>query len=281
MLTANLKLQKTIRSTVVLLIFISLIAFHKNAQALTNEKLTQEYRLKGYNEQQKGNLNEALTYYIKAVGLGLESPIVYNDMGILYEQIGADQRAEQAYLKAVGIDQKYLPVYSNLAYFYLKQGNTKKAYEYFSKRFELSSPSDPWAQKAKEEMFKLNPALGEKLRQDEINLFNKEMAQRRQREFYENVKISQEHYNKGIEYHDQGQFQEAIREFDQALMIVPNNPTVIEARKKTVREISRLNIEMHYDKALELLDSGDSASAKNEIHKILATIPNEQNTNSK
>ena len=78
--------------------------------------------------RKKGNLYDALSYYTKAIELGLESPVVYNDMGVLYEQVNLRTKAEQFYLKAMALDDKYLPTYSNLAYYYQADGDQERAF---------------------------------------------------------------------------------------------------------------------------------------------------------
>ena len=82
-------------SILVLLIFISCIAFHTIVFADITQQTAEEYRALGYAEQQEGNLNEALSYYTKAISLGLQNSVILNDMGVLYEEIDLYPRAER------------------------------------------------------------------------------------------------------------------------------------------------------------------------------------------
>ena len=126
----NTKLIST-HTLVILLSFISFITFHTDVLAAPNQSLYGKYRDLGYQEQQKGNLSEALTYFSKAVSLGVEDPVVFNDMGIIYEQLGYLGKAEKYYGKALTINPDYLPAYSNIAYLYLNNGFPDKAFPVF------------------------------------------------------------------------------------------------------------------------------------------------------
>src|SRR3989338_9111911 len=106
------------RRSTALLLFISCITFHTYVFADIQEQAAEEYRVLGYAEQQKGNLSEALSYYTKAIELGLNNAVVLNDMGVLYEDINLNARAQEYYLKAIQSDRHYLPPYFNLAYLY-------------------------------------------------------------------------------------------------------------------------------------------------------------------
>src|SRR5262245_39278494 len=120
----------------VLLLFISCCAFHSHALADEKKITAEEYRDLGFVEQQKGNLPQALTYYIKATELGLDNAAVMNDIGIIYEKADFISKAEVYYLKSVHTDEAYLPALMNLAYLYQGQGKNELAFEYFQKRFE-------------------------------------------------------------------------------------------------------------------------------------------------
>src|SRR3989338_7492967 len=116
--------KKILRSSSAFLFFISSITFHTFVSAGILEDTAEKYRASGYEQQQKGNLNEALANYTKATSMGIENQVIYNDMGVLYENIDMTSRAEHYYLSAIKLDSGYLPAYNNLAYFYQKHGKT-------------------------------------------------------------------------------------------------------------------------------------------------------------
>ncbi len=144
--------------TLLVLFFLSVTLQNAFAEIEIKKKAVEEYRLKGYDEQQRGNWQEALTYYFKAAELssGSESAGIHNDMGVVYEQLGFWERAEEHYLRAIKLNRRYLPAYLNLAYFYQDQGDPESAIEYFKARIEGAKPNDPWAIKAKEELEELS-----------------------------------------------------------------------------------------------------------------------------
>jgi len=258
---------------VVLLIFLSLFTFQQLVSANIKLQAAEEYRDKGFAEHQKGNLNNAQTYYIKAISLGLDSPVAFNDMGILYEQIGLDNKAESSYLSALKSDKHYLPAYLNLAYLYQKHGDLDKAFRYFKIRYEMAQPGDPWAQKAKAELIKINPGYKQWVVSREAQKFTEELVQKAQKELADRVQRANEHYKRGQKYFISQSNRDALIEFNKALVLTPDNPKIIEARDKVVLEMVKQNIKEHSDQAIRMLSAGDSNSAKNEIQKMLTTIP--------
>src|SRR5262245_31496402 len=114
LITKNI-IKKSVLKRVTLLSFISIITFHTDTLAVSKKQLYNQYREQGIAEQQKGNLNEALTHFSKAVSLGSDDPALYNDMGVIYEQMGLLGTAEKYYGMALRKDRSYLPTYSNMA----------------------------------------------------------------------------------------------------------------------------------------------------------------------
>ncbi|MCK4882814.1 MAG: tetratricopeptide repeat protein [Candidatus Omnitrophica bacterium] len=275
MLSLNRRSKKAFQSIIALLFFISCITFHSFASAEVKDKIAEEYRALGYEEQQKGNLNEALSYYTKATSLGLENATLLNDMGVLYEEIDLYGRAEKFYLRAIQSDRDYLPPYNNLAYLYQRLGKPDKAARYFKLRFELGNSMDPWAQKAKDELMKIDPRYREWAMAFEAEALNKQVELRSRREFYQNVKRGQEHYRRGNDLFKDEKYKEAIKEYDHALHLSPKNPKIIDARKQAILEMSKKNIEEQSENAIKRLEAGDTLSARHEIQQMLTTIPNE------
>lgn len=227
------KLKYFIRANtaVALLLFsIFLITFHSNGYADKFLELTaEEYRDQGYALQQKGNLFEALESYTKAIELGLESAVVLNDIGILYEQLGVQAQAERYYLSAVKLDEQYLPAYINLAYLYQKNGHVDRAAKYFKLRYELAGPNDPWAERAKEELLKISPEFKKELLSFEAERLSQEMVEQAHEEFYERILRANEHHKKGEEFLRSHQYRKAFIEFDYALTLTPKNPKVVKS----------------------------------------------------
>ena len=273
MLNAFARFLRSLQSSSALLIFLSSITFQTHASADIQNETAENYRALGYAEQQKGNLNEALAYYTKATALGLENPVVLNDMGVLYENIDMLSRAEKFYLKALDLDPDYLPAYNNLAYLYQRMGKTDKAAEYFKRRYELGNPDDSWAQKAKEELVRMNPEYADWARSLEAEALNRKLVAKSRQEFHERMVRSQEHLAKGERHFHNKEYDEAMTEYDLALQLTPDNPKVQEARDRTLLEIAKASVRERSQDALKRLETGDTISARHEIQRILTSIP--------
>lgn len=275
MLNPGKRSKKAFRSILALLFFISGITFQTFASEDIKEKTAEEYRSLGYEEQQKGNLNEALSYYTKAISLGMENAALLNDMGVLYEEIDFYGKAEQCYLGSIQSDQNYLPPYTNLAYLYQRLGKKGEAAKYFKMRFERGDPKDPWAQKAKDELVNIDPKYRDWAVALEADSLNKQLEAKSHEEFYQRVKQGQEHYQRGNDFFKHGNYEDALKEYEQALRLSPKNPQIIDAHKKTRLEISKKNVKEQSEQAIMRLEVGDTLSARHEIQKMLTTIPEE------
>ncbi|VAX35318.1 hypothetical protein MNBD_UNCLBAC01-600 [hydrothermal vent metagenome] len=260
----------------VLLFVISFSLYHSIVFADIKNKTAEEYRLKGYAEQQKGNFYEALSFYTKASALGLDDPVVLNDMGVLYEKVGMRARAEGYYKKAISVDEQYLPAYTNLAYLYKDEGDSEKAFRYFQYRYENGEDGDPWLDKIKAELLNIQPEYQQHIILAEVKLLSEQVVSQAHDEFFRRVQQAQEYYKQGKNYLTERQYRQAIVEFDKALNLTPQNPKVIEARNKAFIELTKKNIQEHANQAIVQLESGDSASARREVQKMLTTIPNRQ-----
>lgn len=273
MLNALARFLRLLQSSSALLIFLSSITFQTHASADIQTETAENYRALGYAEQQKGNLNEALAYYTKATALGLENPVILNDMGVLYENIDMLSRAEKYYLKALDLDPDYLPAYNNLAYLYQRLGKTDKAAEYFKMRYERGNPDEPWAQKAKEELVRMNPEYADWARSMEAEALDRKLVAKSRQEFQERMVRSQEHLAKGERHFHNKEYEEAISEYDLALQLTPDNPKVQEARDRALLEIAKDSVRERSQDALKRLETGDTVSARHEIQRILTSIP--------
>ncbi len=275
MLNVIIQPHKAFRSIATLLLFISCITFHTFVSAGVKENTAEEYRALGFAEQQKGNFSEALTNYTKATSLGLDKAELLNDMGVLYEDTDFYGKAETHYLAAIQKDPKYLPPYINLAYLYQRLGKIDKAAQYFKMRFEYGDALDPWAQKAKEELIKIDPQYRDWVASLEAASLNKQLEAKSHEEFYQNVEKGQEHYRRGKVHFRKEEYEKALEEYDNALYFSPKDPRTIDARKKVLLEIAKKSVKEQSEQAIRRLEVGDTLSARHEIQKMLTTIPKE------
>ena len=280
-----LKISLTRFVPIVLTVFISLsyITFHiQDVSADSTKDLAEKYRNAGYDLQKKGDLNGALKFYTKAIALGgATNPVLLNDVGILYEQLGIVGKAEQHYLQAIQQDSHYLPAYSNLAYLYLNAGYPDRAFIYFRKRYEMADLNDPWGQKAKEEMLKIKPEYKSWVLHFEAQQLNQAMEEREKKKLVAQVTQANQYYARGKEQLQDGELEKALVEYNKALSLTPDNPDIQEARQQVVRKLAAKQIQERSEIAIKNVKAGDSYSARREIQSILSTIPNEPIFNSR
>jgi len=121
--------------------------------SISNE--AENYRIKGYEAQQRGDIDTAIEWYQKAVSLSPDYASPHNDLGILFETKGWLDRAEAEYQKALSINAEYKEVHTNLALLYERKGELEKAAFHWMRRYKLGKPNDPWTQEAKSRLEKL------------------------------------------------------------------------------------------------------------------------------
>ena len=101
------------------------------------------------------------------------------------------------------------------------------------------------------------------------------MVQSSREQFDNRIRRAQEHHRTGEKLAARQKYDQAIEEFDQALRWTPENPKVIRARQKAMSQLRKRDAEEQLDRAMQSLRAGDTRSAKSEIQKTLATIPDE------
>ena len=263
-----------------LFFFLFSATFHQNVFAGIKEKSAEEYRLQGYEAQQKGNLEEALTFYTKAASLGSpsESVPILNDMGVIYEELGLLDKAEENYRAVLEANDHYLPAMTNLAYLYKKRGDLEKAAHYFQRRVELGEDTDIWTKKAKEELSVIGqniPRVKKWLRRQEAMELTDELTRKSQENFADNIVRSNNYYKTGEALVRKEKYDQALEEFTKALSLTPNNPKIIRARDEARLKLIKQETKQYTDSALKMLELGDTVSAKIEFQKILTLIPDE------
>ena len=119
--------------------------------ALRDEAET--YRAQGYEAQQRGDRQEAMAFYQKAVALDPSYPVPHNDVGTVLEDEGRLEEAERAYEQALSITPHCLEAHANLALLYERMGQQpEKALYHWLKRYELGAPEEAGTQRAKERL---------------------------------------------------------------------------------------------------------------------------------
>ena len=86
----------------------------------------ESYRTKGYEAQQRGDIDTAIEWYQKAASIKPEYASPHNDLGILFETKGWLDRAEAEYEKALAINPSYKEVHTIWRFFMKEKGNWKR-----------------------------------------------------------------------------------------------------------------------------------------------------------
>lgn len=253
--------------------FISLLTFQLSAFANNTEKLNQNYRAQGYDEQKNGHFDKALAFYTKALELGKENEVLYNDIGVVYEQLGDWQQARAYYLKSIKHNPDYLPPYTNLAYLYQTLGDVQNAEIYFRARYLRAPEGDPWKDAALKELLRINPYFKQEITRKKADQLANELVLQAHEEFSLQLRRAENHYQAGESLLDRKSYSEALAEFDRALLLTPGNPKIIRAQQQAcyLQKIDKIKFLVH--DATERLDAGDLDSARDMFQEILSLLP--------
>jgi len=145
------------RVLIISLIFLASISII-NIQYIYGGALQEEaasYRQKGYEAQERGDIDSAINWYQKAAELDPGYPAPHNDLGILFEAKGWLDRAEASYRKALSIEPHYKKAHTNLALLYERKGELEKAAFHWMRRYKLGKPGDPWTREARQRLEKI------------------------------------------------------------------------------------------------------------------------------
>lgn len=238
-------------------------------------KPAEEYRALGYEAQQEGNYDRALTFYSKAVALGDHDAWIFNNVGVIYEQQGAADRAELEYLKALELDPNYLPAYTNLAFLYKERGDIARAITYLRVRIDRAQPNDEWVPMLVKELNALDPTHRETVVKESLMETGQRLYQMAQEELSLNVARADGLYRHAQELAEQNQFDDAIAQIDRALTLTPNNPKLKKMRDDIQFDQRMFDIREKVGKAVGFLDSGDMGSARQKFQEILTILPDE------
>jgi len=191
------------------------------------QKQARKYRRQGLEYQRIGNIDEAMSFYQKAIELDPAYAVTYNDLGITYESKGMIERAIGAYLMAIKIDPSYLSAYTNLALIYENKRDLKQAAFYWEKRAQLGSYDDPWTEKARQRLKDIGLVLSnnplEDAREEEVYSFLKDVENQKSILRKDDSALSNKHFDKAKQSYDRGDFATAIKEAVDAQQLNPAN----------------------------------------------------------
>lgn len=125
----------------IIFLFIPIFLLSTPLEGAVNEDAIR-YRIRGYQLQHQGYVEEAIELYRKAIEADPNYAAPHNDLGVIYEERGDLKLAEGEYLETLRIDPQYVDAYSNLAILYGKQNQREKMLEMLKKRVDLGEPED-------------------------------------------------------------------------------------------------------------------------------------------
>ena len=158
---------------------------------------------------QKGQIEEAITYYKKAIQINPNSYNTEDDLGIALVRIGRVEEAMTQYRKAIEIKPDYADAHNNLGNILLQTGQAEEALIHFKKVLEI----EPKFEKAYNNM---GVALLRMHRLDEAsNYFTKAIEIK--------PDYAEPHYNLGEIFGLQGNWDKAVQEYRRTLALSPNS----------------------------------------------------------
>ena len=124
-------------------------------EAYSLKEIARQYRQFGYAAQEKGDLQTARQFYEKAIALDPSYAVAHNDLGIIYEALGAWDKAERQYLCAIKAEPGYMPAYTNLALLYEKEKRQQEAKYYWKQRYLRDPKPSLWREEARKRVMLL------------------------------------------------------------------------------------------------------------------------------
>jgi len=88
-------------------------------------------------EENLGKHEDAIELYKKAISLGLNTEIVYYNLGVAYDSLNREEEAMEAYKKSVKLKPDFASAYNNIAAIYFRQGKRDLAVQYDAKAKRL------------------------------------------------------------------------------------------------------------------------------------------------
>ncbi|MBI4430153.1 MAG: tetratricopeptide repeat protein [Candidatus Omnitrophica bacterium] len=125
------------------IVFLPAVSWSQNEKAL-------ELRVRGFQAQQRGSIDEAIDLYKKAAEADPAYATPHNDLGILYEDQGKLTDAEREYLAATALDPNYAGAYTNIASLYDRQGRLEESLTMWRRRAQMGDAGDRWRKQAEE-----------------------------------------------------------------------------------------------------------------------------------
>ncbi len=204
------------------------------------------YNNRGIDYDNRGEFDQAIVEYNKAIELNPKLDYAYNNRGLAYKHKGEFDQAISDYTKAIELNPKLDFAYSNRGSAYKAKGQFDKAITDHSKAIELYNSHKDTHEFDKIKVFKDN--------REAI-----EYKSKRNAAFY---------YNRGSAYIAKGQFDQAIDDYNRAIEFVPNYSDVYMVRGNVYQLRGQIDRAIaDYSKAVDLNPNNEYAY----LHLLIVT----------
>lgn len=268
-----LSLGKKEKAVGLCLLFLSLSSYSSELDSKL-KKEARAYRNKGYELQTRGNYQEALSFYTKAINLDPSYKEAYNDLGVIYETLGDLDQAEKMYLKAIQIDEDYLAPYTNLGFLYEKKKDFSRAAYYWKKRYLLGREGEYWREEARRHLAQISPQELKKLNAD---LLARKLLMERKKKRQEDLEKAKFYFKNALNFLAKAHYEDAQKELEKAVSLNIEDKELArqinDYYRKTLEYIFVNNAEKHLQNALNYLKMKDYLSVMQELRRVVAIIP--------
>ncbi len=208
---------------------------------------------------EKGQIDEAITQFQKAMKIQSDGSEVHNDLGIALIRNGRMDDGMAQFRKALEIEPNNIKTHINLGNALVAQGKFNEAIEWYQKAIEIN-PAAAGAH------YNLGIALGEKGQMDEAMTHYQKAIQL-------NPDYAEAHYNLGVVFGLRGRLAESAGQYRKAIELKPDNADAHGNLANVLAAQGRLEEAIpEYRRTLELMPN--SAQAHFRFGQALQTLHN-------
>ena len=209
--------------------------------------------VKNYTEN---NIKIATDLFNQVLKIDPNHSATLNNLGILYADLGKNQKAKSCYEKAIAINPNFADAYYNLSNIFIKLNKSQKAID------------------CCEKVITINPNFAE-AHNNLGALFENSGVIHKAKNYYEkaiqiNPNFVEAHSNLISTLVNQGKFEDAETCYQKAIALIPNyNNNDIKVNSDNLRKLSRLdkNIRLNPNIEKALVDNGKNLSSTN-LHSL-------------
>ncbi len=218
------------------------------AEAVQEQESSIDYTSRGMSLLEKGQIDDAISAFNKAIELNPGNSVAYFSRGITYFKQGKNENAISDYNKAIEISPEFVAAYQNRGILYRSIGKYKKAISDYDKAIEL------------------NPENAATYNMRGIANYMKGQINIAIADYNKAIRINPEfaapYQNRGYFYHRKGKYAKAISNYDKAIEFNPENANAYILRGHCYYYMGDYTRALSdYDKAVEL--NPESAVPKN------------------